>query len=382
MIYFILFFILLLISINIDFLKKNIGKKLVYILLCLILIIFSSVRYRVGGDTLNYIQTYKSIPNIFDTSFIQTFNNQRAEIGWYFLSGIGKLISEDFMIMQTLQAIIVNVCMFIFIKRYTRHIFLGVLYYFVLFYLYFNFEILRESLAISIFIIFGINFLLQKKYFLYIIVCAFAMLFHTSASVLFFVPIVYHFIKKYKFNYYIYFTIIYIVGTILSSSFYSFLGSGGFLSIFSNKFETYIDYDFTIFGRLMAYFLYVLLPAYTYNKSDKSIFSKLLLVYAFIGSLTGLFPIFFRFVNYFTPVFIICITNITYVIFNQKRSRLRFENGLMFIFFITFFFNYKILNTVDVNRNIKWYSWWYPYNSIFNKQEDPDREYIWAKQFN
>ena len=49
---------------------------------------------------------------------------------------------------------------------------------------------------------------------------------------------------------------------------------------------------------------------------------------------------------------------------------------------ILLFYNIKILSIVDESRRIRWYKWWYPYETIFDEKIDDDREYIWQQQFN
>lgn len=381
MIYFIVLFVLLMFAFNYDVLNNSIGKKRAYFILCLILIMLAGFRYRVGGDTLNYMLAHNFMTDLLNINLFDQIDGVRAEIGWRFLSSLAKLFGEDFYWLQFIQSTIANVAVFIFFKRYSENYFSAILLYYISFYLYLNFEILRESIAISIFLVFGIKHLLDKRFIAYYITVAVMMLFHTSAVFLFLLPLLIKFSSN-NYNYLFICTITYLLGVFLSPFFYSFLKLGG-LSFFSNKFDTYLEYSFTTYGKIMAYFLYVLIPllVHKYAKRYDNKFSIFLVVCAILGSLTSLFTILFRFVNYFTPILILEITLLFTIILRNKRDRLRLQHSFFFLAFVFLFTNAKIITVVNQEKDIKWYSRWYPYYTIFENKEDPDREYIWQKQF-
>lgn len=373
----------MLFAFNFDVLNHKLGKRGAYFILCVFLIFLAGLRYRVGGDTLNYMVYHKFIPDLFHIDLFTPIVGVNKEVGWIFLSSVAKLFGDEFYWIQFLQATIVNVGVFIFFKRHTKFYFTGVLFYYITFYLYFNFEILRESVAISIFILYGLKYILAKKYKMFYLTVGFMTLFHTSAVFLILLPLLLKFSSK-NYNYFYICTAIYVVGLIISPFFYDFLKSDAVSSIFADKFNLYLDYNFTVYGKIQAYLIYIVLPlvAYRYTKKTQNVFLVFLVAYAVLGSLTSLFTIFFRFLNYFTPVLILEVTSLFVVILKNKRDRLRVQHSFFLIIFVFIVANVKILKTVDTNRDIKWYSNWYPYYSVFEQKADPDREYIWLQQFN
>jgi hypothetical protein len=208
------------------------------------------------------------------------------------------------------------------------------------------------------------------------------MLFHTSAVFLFVMPLLLKFSSK-NYNYFIICTITYIMGLIISPFFYDFLRGGVPFSFFANQFDAYLEYNYNIFGQIQAYLLYIVLPLliYKYTKKTSNNFAIFLIVYALIGSLTALFTIFFRFINYFTAILIVQLTAMFIVLLKNKNDRLSLQHGFFFILIIFIFNNIRLFTIVDETKNIRWYSRWYPYYNTFEQREDPDREYMWEKQF-
>ena len=99
---------------------------------------------------------------------------------WYIFNAAIKSVYDDFTFFQFVHAIIVNTAIFYLIPKYTKKKFLGILVYFIFFYLYFNTEILREVLAI-VFFLFAYPLIFKKKYIQYFLLCGCAYMFHAFA---------------------------------------------------------------------------------------------------------------------------------------------------------------------------------------------------------
>lgn len=184
-----IFFFLLILSFWYDILGHKCGSRYCYWVSCFILIIFSGIRYRVGGDTLGYFDSYKDFPTFQE--FANTdFSTLPYEFLFYVFPACAKLISPEFYVFQFLHAIIINTIIFWFIKKHTPYKFITITLYFILIYLYFNMEIMRESLSICVFLL-ATDSLLNKKFFKYYILSLIAFAIHVSAFILFIVPILY-----------------------------------------------------------------------------------------------------------------------------------------------------------------------------------------------
>jgi len=167
MIYLVIFLIFLIFAIIFGFGKNSSNfAKICYVLECLTLICLAGFRFRVGGDSLSYEDSFFEIP---DLKYLldSDFSEKVYQPLWITLCSICKSFGS-FTLLQIVQAIIVNVGMFTIIKRYSQHRFSMVLVYYVIFYLYFNTEILRQAISIIIFL-FAYPYLIRKKYLRYYI---------------------------------------------------------------------------------------------------------------------------------------------------------------------------------------------------------------------
>ena len=100
--------------------------------ICLYVILLMGFRYRVGIDTLNYMDGYLSVTTTLDDFWNLDFTQTRYEPGYLFLAACCRSISNDFFILQLACAFILNSCVFIFLYRYCYNPFVGVIVYFVL----------------------------------------------------------------------------------------------------------------------------------------------------------------------------------------------------------------------------------------------------------
>lgn len=382
MIYLIIFLFLSLLSVIFDFLKKKRGRKVFYFLAWLALFLLAALRYKVGGDTYNYIHEYQFLP-----SFNELFSSKSVEIhrepGWLLINATAKLFSNDFITVQIILSLIVNSTFFWFIKKYTKYYFLGILVYYVFFYCYVNFEILRESLALCVFML-GFESLLQKNYKKYYCYAITAIFFHVSAIILLFFPFFYNRSKKISTKIYIYPVVIFILGIILSQFMPTIFQLITFSSILSNKINSYNSYSFTVFGVLSSIVYYIIVPLYfiTVLKKQKALvwLLPMLVIYTMIGASITLYTIFFRFLNYIIPFYIIILTEyFMYIYHKDQNYSVNFRTAFFAFILVFAIFSIKYLRAYKADPNIRWYSHWYPYYSVFDKTNDPNREKIYME---
>lgn len=127
-------------------------RKLSSVCICVIivfLILIAGLRYRVGGDSLHYIDTYTSMPTWKNWEFF-SFDEGYGPL-WYLFCAISKTLGADFVYLQLLHAIIVNLTFLYVFKKRSVNVISCFLIYFLIYYIYYNMEILREALAVCIF---------------------------------------------------------------------------------------------------------------------------------------------------------------------------------------------------------------------------------------
>ena len=157
-----------------------------YWLLCIILVLTAGFRYKLGIDTNTYTNEYKYFPKLsqLNISFIK---DSKYRVLWILFEATCRTFTSSFYLVQIALAIFVNFTVFKFVKHYSLNPFLTILFYYLLFYLNLNMEILRESIPICIFLL-GIPFIINKNYFKYYTLAVVAYFFHESGIVLFIIP--------------------------------------------------------------------------------------------------------------------------------------------------------------------------------------------------
>ena len=77
------------------------------------------------------------------------------------------------------------------IKTYSKHPFSVILIYYCSFtFIEFNFELMRETIAVAIFLMYGIKYYLSKKWIKYYLIVLLAYSFHPSAMMMFLLPLI------------------------------------------------------------------------------------------------------------------------------------------------------------------------------------------------
>ena len=186
------FFITLISILVYDINGQKKGKKFLWGLIYIYLLLLIGFRYRVGGDTINYMGYYEWQDDLTNYQF--SFG-EIMQPGYNFLCAVTKSISPEFYVFQLLHSFIINTLLFIFISKNTKYIFAALFVFFFLSYMNFTCEVMRESIAAMIFA-FLYRPLIQKKWIIYFSGVALCTMFHLSAFIL----IVFPFLTWIKFN--------------------------------------------------------------------------------------------------------------------------------------------------------------------------------------
>ncbi|HVT62150.1 MAG TPA: EpsG family protein [Legionellaceae bacterium] len=306
------------------------------------------------------------------------FIGSRWDPLWVVFSSICRSINPDFVFLQCMHALIVNTIIFRFIKRNTQYRFTGILLYYMFAYLYFNMEILRESLASAVFLV-SLKYYQQKRYLIYYLISAVAFLIHSSAIVLFVIP----FFSMLKLNKWTVGLLICVFSVlfIFQEKINTLLALFYFNQRIESKAETYKDFNLNIFGTIINVVRFCILPIYLLYIGQKFLkytyrFSFLILVMAGIGIVTIYIPIFARFNNYMTIIYVTFLTEFLNKLFRYRPIAMAKYLTVGFLFaLISFVQLYPYFD--DTSRyamGTRRYNYWYPYYSIFNKEQDAKRE--------
>lgn len=365
-----------------DLSKRKQGQKAFYnfILVCVVLI--SSFAYHIGGDCANYQYFFENItPKLTDLTFSYLSYNDRYQPGFLLFLSLCKSIIPSFYFFKFVYACLLNITVFNFFSRYAKYPFLAVFFYIILEGFYFNFEILREGIALTIFL-WAYPFIAEKKWIRFYILSIFAILFHISAVIILFVP----FLQLLK------------VGRL--STFLISIGIVVFTFIFSERLSPALAnimlFDDSIDSRYGQY-----LTSEQYGESRLSmsmlfsyivnIFIPIVMLYVlpsekgenrYYGIVQAMpilivfgtiIPILFRFTNYFQVFNIIFFIEVfeyfSTLIMRHKKNYIFVTICVLYVG-LSFYRN-EIRSVDNGFRPIDRY---YPYSSIITKQKYPIRE--------
>lgn len=189
MIYIIIIFLFLGLSYVYDYRGKEQNRLFWWIVMLVLLICVAGFRYQMGEDSIRY-EKYYADTHTWSQLKMSDFTNTRYAPFFVLFNSLCRTITPEFMLLQLLEAMVVNTVFFMFIWKHTRHIFLcGLLYFFFLF-IMLNMQVLREAFAVSIFLL-SWPFFVSGKWLKYYLCCIAAFLFHISSVVLFLLPIIF-----------------------------------------------------------------------------------------------------------------------------------------------------------------------------------------------
>lgn len=378
MIYLFVFILLLIPVVRFDLMQIEKGRQLWLFLCWSVLVLVAGLRYRVGGDTLIYMVWFDTYPTWDDLSY---FNFEEAKFNplWYIFNALTKSIVDDFAFFQIVHAVIVNSVFFYFFKKYTPYYFTAIFVYGCAYYLYFNFEILREVMGICILML-AYPLLEKKNYLLYYILCVAAICFHYSAGVMLFFPLFYLFFKKESFVW----TTLGCLCILVLMSFVNIVPLllsffvDGQLAVLSEKyFESEVSIGGMVYQFLLCLPTLILLYIHEKNQLDANHgFGRLLMVSAYIYFFSMFINGFWRLSNYFVPFFIIYFINTFYALYEYRYQRqvtsVLMGMTIMIFSFTSFYYYYK--DQSDFLPGARFYHIFHPYHSILSPEIDEFRE--------
>lgn len=363
-----------------DICKKIRYRKCLFYLLLIYSILLSGLRYRVGLDTLNYMLFYGDIPDLNTLSW-EDFSNYSLQPFYLLLCALAKTISPEFYVFQFIHALIVNSIFFGFIKRYTSHPFWGIFLYFYIYYGYFNFEILKESLAISMFLL-AFPYFVERKWLKYYLIVVLALMFHLSAVILFFIPL----IRDLKFNRN-YLLLLLLLGGFFAFVYYftDFSSLLTFSEVVNEKIDAYQNNmgRFNWLWMATQLFPILILPLLLlwyckYVNRELDLYENMLCFRIIIGIGAFFFQlVFLRFANYTSPFLLLILTDIIGRITQKCRANTFLVSAFCLLISLVYFLIPLMLPAARGRA----YNQWVPYYSIFDPQKDAVRESMWENHF-
>lgn len=361
---------------------KTGGEGKWYYFNLVVLILLAGLRYRVGGDTLMYMSMYHEWPTMDELKYFD-FGTALYNPLWYIYTSVAKSISDEFWVLQIIQAVIVNSVFFHFFRKYSpQYYFSAILLYYVGYYCYFNMEIMREILCICILML-STSWLLEKKWLGYFCSCIVAIFIHYSAAIMLVFPLLFVFFKQpsWKWQLVIMLSVIIFLNVVNVAAL--------FISVFSLNeqlnmlIEKYLDIQSNLTGMIAQFILYFpvlcmifVRERYPITYNDK--FTPLIMGVVFAYAMSMGFAGFGRLVNYFIPYIIIYTVHTAYYFITNVRFRTSQISYLVLsVSLCLLMFNYTFYYVRDMSDsypNTRFYVRFSPYYSVLNPQIDEHRE--------
>lgn len=381
MIYFILILLTFWGYIQFDQKKKSeSSKRVFYILEFIVLVLVVALRYRVGGDSIGYEDEYETL-NGMEELLNYNYTTSSAGLLWYAFVAFCQSISSEWLFFQIMHALVVNVAVFRFVKKHCSKPFLAIALYTIFNYLYFNTEILRASLAVAVFLLWGYDALLEKKWVKFFILAFVSANFHIEGVVIFFFPLAYV-LGKFKINELGLIAIL--LGAVLLLNVFkldSFLFSlAQYSEAIEHRASLYSEIEEYNTNWLIAKVI-VLVPVFLclwgtkYLEKDPhtlSLIRGLLIFYTIISVFTIYFPAFFS--RLIDAIRILYVVSFADILGTMKRKRM---NALYIAVLVVALFCGGFMQYREHVINIKYY----PYHSVLFPEKVPEREYLFMERF-
>ena len=341
-------------------LSEKVGKA-AYRIAFIALTAFFVLRFGQGTDWAGYCHIYSEAPDVIDFNSIYYTSAYHTEFGWKLLMNIFKLFHVRFSIISAILALFDMICINRFIKLNSMNPMFSLLLLYPTYLLTFLFSALREGLVIAVFLGFGIDLVLQKKWTKYIMLVFFTTSFHISSIILALVPFLY-LIKLRSFSLLLFFAII---AGVMSPIWMNLVNIGNIDYYTKQSSISLFAVLYRCFSCMLVLFAYY--KAKNYIEDNDEILLKIYL----LGIMT--YALLFRYelvgarvAVLFTVVEIALIPNLL-KLGDVRQQRIIF----VLIIAITIVMTVKNLDSYVTQGNYhKEYNWYnYPYISIFNKDD-------------
>lgn len=261
MIYFVILFFLLILTVRYDINGKEEYREQWYNTVLAIFVLLAGLRFRLGEDTINYLYTfYYDTPKLWDIKTDTLLSSGQPPL-WIILNSIVKTLGGRFYIVQLTQAIIVNTLVLKYFKKHSPYPFACAALFFFWRYQWYSMVVMKAAIALSI-ILFANDYFLEKKYKKGCLLVLLATGFHQSSLLLLIVP----FICFLKFNKLgvIILVCTYFVGLFLQSKLGDVFVMLNFAEGISNKLDNYVDSGFMMQNHNLNFFIIKIFPIVLY----------------------------------------------------------------------------------------------------------------------
>lgn len=346
MIYLFVILLLLAFAVSSDFRshESSQSKQGKFVIAFLLLTLIAGLRYMNGGDTLNYYTNFLNMPALDQLTAID-IETSRHQPGFTIFTSLCKSIVPNFTFQQLVHAIFINFSIFFFIKHKTQRVFLALLFYFMLNYLEYNMEIMRESMAVAC-VLFALHFYEKKRYLWALAFVVLGYEFHISCMI----ALLYPFLSR------VYWTnksalIVLALSIIIPLVYISIPNLNAYIVLLTNQDALADQYsvqelnpELNVNYYILFVFKYVLIPYVLLRIINKhGNFKYVGFIYAYIFlQLLGMYSYaFYRFANYFAPFYWLLFAESVYILLKKGFFRRTPRMAFMILVIMAFLYVYQ-----------------------------------------
>lgn len=198
-----------------------------FVIAFFIFFLFAALRYNIGGDAVHMSYNWYKYPVMFSDGWFERYQKMqlgqsfitRYQPGWMYYAMFVRSINPNFVTLQIITSLLLNIAIFRIVKKYSQYPFLTLFIFYLTFsFILLEFEVIRESVAISVFLLLGFDNWVKKKWLLYYLANILAYLVHPSALLMFVFPIFRYLTNKSTKTYFVCFVLPVLVIAILCRS--------------------------------------------------------------------------------------------------------------------------------------------------------------------
>ena len=374
--------LLVCLSIHYDINEETKYKDFWYLFILAVFILIAGLRYRLGVDTLAYMNMYYHlIPDLWhlqdadDSMYFEPF--------YYLLCSVVKSFGGRFYVVQLLHATFVCVLLFKYIKKHSRYVFACLFLFFIWTYTSYFMETMRASMAIVI-CLFANDYMLERKWLKGVLLYLLAFGCHNSSILLIVTPL----FLFLRFNIWGLMALMVtpIIGMIIQNQIEDYILLMDLDGNVTDKAVGYLNNDRYMTNHNILYYL-IDLGIYIYYSVISFLFIKyrkdasglmklqpfvvLGLVFVLLKDRT---EIFYRFVDYYKIYFIFYFVElfIGYIKCSETYSKAVSALKMIIVFI-------PLLYVVMMRYANNGYVRYYPYSSVIERSINQDREHEYKR---
>ena len=333
----------------------------------------STFGYDMGSDAIRYEREFYQYHTLFDLR-PSDFANENRQPGWVLFNSLCRILFDSYHFMKFVFAAFVNTAILLTIRRYTRFVFFGVLFYLLSSYLYFNFEIFRQAMGIGIFLL-AYPFALRRQWHWYFLGVLLAYSMHSSAAILMFLPLLHAFDRSAFVGIVLLSLLVFINSAWLGQTITRFLSSTFMDS--ADSFDSYLSKDSLLsLTRIRTYLILFVFPVamlFVFRWDNINIRYRSAIMFYAVAVIVGEFvSILFRLQQYVIVFsWLFYVESFIYLASRLTLNRRRIVAPLLMLLMVYVYVGAYFNKLGDTGH--KSYERYFPYTSIFYKEDAPYR---------